>query len=194
MEGSGVIDLVKLHDHKPLFGLVARQLAYPDKRTFQPVEPETGFGPNIADLLSAFWNKINQLSMDEIEELYVQTFDFQKSSTLYMTHAKFEDSRERGAMLATMKSIYEMYGLEIADNELADYLPLMCEFLYAAQWLNHEHAEESFKTLFAVMEDGTYELLKALENMRSPYYELVKALRETLKQCLRQEVTASGHD
>ncbi len=194
MGGSGVIDLAKLYEHKQLFGMVARQLAYPDKRTFQPGLQGEGLIPEIAALFGSYWNKMQQLSLDEIEERYVQTFDFQKSTTLYMTHAKFEDSRERGAMLATLKSIYEMYGLEIADNELADYLPLMCEFLYAADWRQHPHAEESFQTLFAVLEDGTYELLKALERIQSPYYDLVKALRQTFKLCLRQEVMTNGHD
>jgi nitrate reductase delta subunit len=194
MGGSGVIDLDKLYDHKHTFGICAKQLAYPDKLTFAAMQLDDEINPTIGKLLQSFWDQMQLLSLDEIEELYVQTFDFQKSTTLYMTHAKFEDSRERGQMLANLKAIYEMYGLEISDGELSDYLPLICEFLYAADWRKHEHAEESMGLLTAVLEDGTYELLKALQKMDSPYYGSVKALRETLKLCLRQEVDANEHD
>ena len=59
-----------------------------------------------------------------------------------MTFYKFEDGRERGQMLAKLKETYEMFGLGIAGSELSDYLPLMCEFLYAPNWQGHERKLE----------------------------------------------------
>lgn len=187
----GVIDLNKLADHKLLFGFFAEQLAYPDKHTFQEGAFAKGvFPPSIEEEIDVYWQQMQQFSLEDIQENYVQLFDFQQRSTLYMTYAKFEDAKERGQMLAKLKSMYEMFGLEITNNELADYLPLICEFIYAADWSTHEHAEPSFQTLLAVMEDGTYGLLKALEKLQSPYYYLVKGLRELFKLCLAEEVKA----
>jgi nitrate reductase delta subunit len=104
-----------------------------------------------------------------------------------MTYFKFEDAKERGQMLVKLKVLYEMYGLEMPDGELPDYLPLMCEFLYAAEWVQDAKTTENFRMPIAILEDGTYHLLKALEKMESPYFHLVKGLRETLKACVEQE-------
>ncbi len=188
MGGSGVIDLLKLTQYKEAFGFFARQLAYPDKQAFSEMTMDGALAPSIDSLIETYREEMQKLSMDEIEELYVQTFDFQKASTLYMTFAKYEDTKERGNMLTALKAIYEMFGLNISDTELPDYLPLMCEFLYAAEWPDNEHAEASINTLVNIVEDGSYGLMKALEKYKSPYFYLVKALRETFKLCLRKEV------
>lgn len=182
-----MIDLVKLTDYKEAFGFFARQLAYPDKLSMQELTMDGAFAPSIQPLIQAYKEKMQERSMDEIEEKYVETFDFQKSSTLYMTFAKYEDSKERGNMLTALKAMYEMYGLEVTDTELPDYLPMMCEFLYAAEWVDNEHAEASMQTMLAIIEDGSFKLLKSLEKADSPYFYLVKALRETFKLCLRKE-------
>lgn len=186
-----MIDLVKLNDYKEAFGFFARQLAYPEKRSMQNLTMDGDVPPPVAELLNAYREQMELLSMEEIEERYVQTFDFQRSTTLYMTYFKFEDSRERGNMLSALKAIYETFGLEMADSELPDYLPLMCEFLYAAEWVGQEKAELGVSTLLSVLEDGTYSLMNALEKIESPYFYLVKALRETFKCCLRKEALES---
>lgn len=128
----------------------------------------------------------------ETQEQYVQTFDFQRKSTLYMTYYKFEDGRERGQLLANLKDTYEQFGLLIADSELPDYLPLMCEFLYAADWLTHKGGEKAVSMILAVIEDGTYHLLSALEKANNPYAEVVRTLRETVKSCLLPDTDMSG--
>lgn len=189
-----MIDLVKLTEYKEAFGFFARQLAYPDKQAFSEMTMDGALAPSIDSLIDTYREEMQKLSMDEIEELYVQTFDFQKASTLYMTFAKYEDSKERGNMLTALKAIYEMFGLNISDTELPDYLPLMCEFLYAAEWPDNEHAEASINTLVNIVEDGSYGLMKSLEKFNSPYFYLVKALRETFKLCLRKEVEIHEHD
>nr|WP_202111755.1 nitrate reductase molybdenum cofactor assembly chaperone [Saccharibacillus sp. WB 17] len=189
MEGSGVIDVTKLYDYKTSFGFFASQLMYPQKLDFHPAFLEESFAdshPAYADA-HAYWNKMHELSLDEIQEQYTETFDFQKDCALYMTYFKFEDAKERGQMLLRLKILYEMFGLEMPEGELPDYLPLMCEFLYAAEWMKERKAPENFRLIFGVLEDGTYHLLAALEQLDSPYRHLVQGLRRTLKACLEQE-------
>ncbi|MNC30481.1 Nitrate reductase-like protein NarX [compost metagenome] len=194
MGGFGVINLEKLYENKHLFGFFAQQLTYPEKIDFHPAVLEELLEPADPAFahVSKFWELMHDYSMEQLEEMYVQTFDFQKDSTLYMTYFKFEDSKERGQMLAKLKILYQMFGLDMPDHELSDFLPLMCEFIYAAEWRGNEQAEKDFSVLIGVIEDGTYHLLKSLEKNNNPYYHLIKALRETLKACIRQE--ASNHE
>lgn len=187
-----MIDLLKLSAHKPSFGFFAQQLNYPNEQSAQSIEWEGTTASAVITKVQSYINNVQQLELEELQELYVQTFDFQKKSTLHMTYAKFEDGRERGQMLAKLKATYEMFGLEISTGELSDFLPLMCEFLYAAQWEDHPFAEESFQTVLGVLEDGTYTLLKSLEKYNSPYYDLIQALREIFKLCLSKEVHTSA--
>lgn len=192
-----MINLGRVHDFKDVFGFFARQLTYPEKLDFHPsvIEKALGSSHPAYESVKTYWNAMYEYSMEQIEEMYVQTFDFQKKSTLYMTFYKFEDSKERGQMLARLKETYQLFGLEIASSELSDYLPLMCEFLYAADWQGHEkEAAESLELMIAVMEDGTYHLLKALEKANSPYFYLIQGLRSTFKACIIQEAEAHEHD
>lgn len=185
-----MIDLTKLYDYKPSFGFYARQLMYPEKLDFNPVMLESSFdqeNPAYAHVMS-YWTQMQEMSLDDIQESYAETFDFQKDCTLYMSYFKFEDAKERGQLLAKLKVLYEMFGLEMPEEELPDFLPLMCEFLYAAEWRHDPQAAENFKMLLAVLEDGTYHLLQALDKNDSPYADLVRGLRQTFKSCRLQEV------
>ena len=193
MGGSGVIDLEKLYEVKQAFGFFANQLSYPEKLTFHPSVLEESFDssdPAYADI-KVFWDLMHDCSLDEIQEMYTYTFDFQTETTLFMTYVKYADAKERGQMLAKLKVLYEMFGLNMPDGELSDFLPLMCEFIYAAEWLGDPRAQQSFSMLLAVMEDGTYNLMKALEKHNSPYFHLIKGMRETFKSCIRQEEPAN---
>lgn len=196
MGGFGVIDLDKLYSHKNAFGFFAEHLVYPEKLTYHPNSLAASFSPEdpAYAMVHTYWENMQKYSLDELQELYVHTFDFHKNATLYMTYFKFEDAKERGQMLAKLKVMYEMFGLNMPDSELSDYLPLICEFLYAAEWIGDPRAKDSFNILMAVLEDGTYHLLKGLEEINSPYYPLVKGFRETIKASLLKEVANHEHD
>lgn len=59
---------------------------------------------------------------------YVETFDFRRRSSLYLTYHSYGDRRERGMALISLKQRYEAAGLVLESGELPDYLPLMLEF------------------------------------------------------------------
>ena len=189
MGGFGVIDLQKLYEEKQAFGFFANQLTYPNKLTYHPSVFEESFDSSHTayEDVKMYWELMHERSLDEIQEMYTYTFDFQKETTLFMTYVKYEDAKERGQMLAKLKVLYEMFGLNMPSGELSDFLPLMCEFIYAAEWIGDDRAPQSFGMLLAVMEDGSYSLLKGLEKHNSPYFYLIKAMRETFKSCIRQE-------
>jgi nitrate reductase delta subunit len=64
----------------------------------------------------------------ELQERYVQTFDFSRRSCLYLTYHTFGDRRQRGMALLALKQRYRAAGFEVGDAELPDYLPLVLEF------------------------------------------------------------------
>lgn len=188
----GVIDLEKLYDEKRAFGFFANQLTYPEKINFHPsaLEQSIRLSHPAYEDIKIYWDLMHGYSFDEIQEMYTYTFDFQEETTLFMTYVKFADAKDRGQMLAKLKVLYEMFGLNMPDGELSDFLPLMCEFIYAAEWIGDSRAPKSFGMLLAVMEDGTYHLMKALEKHNSPYFHLIKGIRATFKSCIRREVSA----
>lgn len=190
--GFGVINLERLYHYKESFGFFTHHLTYPEKLDFHPSMIEESFASDHPAYchVQNYWGLMHDYSLDEIQEMYTDTFDFQKDCTLFMTYFKFEDAKERGQMLAKLKVLYEMFGLEMPESELSDFLPLMCEFLYAAEWLGDPRSEQSFSMLIAVLEDGTFHLLQSLKKHESPYFHLVKGLRETFKACIEQEVQA----
>lgn len=190
-----MINLDNFYKYQESIGYFAQQLNFPEKLTFHPKTFNDIFDTNhpaYAEVV-AYRDQIQGYTLTEIKQLYTDTFDFNKQAPLYMTYNKFDTQKERGQMLAKLKVLYEMFGLEMVDNELSDYLPLMLEFLYAAQWQNDDRAEGNIEFIIMVIEDGSYAMLQQLREIDSPYAPLIKGLRETLKLCLQPSEEVSHH-
>lgn len=181
-----MIDLDKLYEEKRIFHFFSEHLSYPETSPFyldrlgEEIPPTH---PSYVEI-NKYWNIMKDKSLAELQTMYTEIFDFQRDATLFMTYVKYEDSKERGQMLARLKVLYEMFGLHMPKGELADLLPLMCEFVYAAEWKGDPRAQTSFSLLLAVLEDGSYHLMNALEKYKSPYYHLIKGMREAFKACI----------
>ncbi|AYU56010.1 nitrate reductase molybdenum cofactor assembly chaperone [Staphylococcus debuckii] len=190
-----MINLDNFYQYQESIGYFAQQLNFPEKLTFHPKTFNDIFNTNHPAYaeVAAYREQIQSYTLTEIKQLYTDTFDFNKQAPLYMTYNKFDTQKERGQMLAKLKVLYEMFGLEMVDNELSDYLPLMLEFLYVAQWQNDDRAEDNIEFVIMVIEDGTYAMLQQLIEIDSPYAPLIKGLRETLKRCLQPNEEVSQH-
>lgn len=66
--------------------------------------------------------------LTELQADYVRTFDLTPELSLHLTHHLFGDDKNRGPALIDLTEMYKEYGLELAANELPDYLPLVLEF------------------------------------------------------------------
>ncbi|AQL56883.1 nitrate reductase molybdenum cofactor assembly chaperone [Abyssicoccus albus] len=189
-----MINFEQLARYKDLFKFYSMHFDYPEKLNYHPkvFEVSDGLPESIRSNIKKYEEAVFKLSIEENQAKYIDTFDFEKKNSLFMTYANFEDGKERGQMLAKLKVLYEMFGLMMPDNELSDYLPLMCEFIYASNWEDDPRRDESFSLLVGVIEDGSYHLLKSLEKEDNHYVYLVKALRETFKHCMKpQQVSKS---
>lgn len=195
MEGFSVINLTYFNKHQEALGYFAQQLMFPDKLTLHPKTFEEVIHtehPAYQNLIQ-YREQMYELNLLQIKQLYSDTFDFNKTAPLYMTYNKFDTQKERGQLLAKLKVLYEMFGLKMADNELSDYLPLMLEFLYIAQWQNDPRAKGNIEFVIMIIEDGTYVMANQLAKQNSPYYYLIKGLRETLKACLEPANEVEHH-
>ena len=67
-----------------------------------------------------------------LQARYVETFDFSRRSSLYLTYHTFGDRRQRGMALLALKQRYAGAGLKVDERELPDYLPLVLEFAVLA--------------------------------------------------------------
>ena len=182
MEGFSVINLAQFNKHQEALGYFAQQLIFPDKLTLHPKTFEEVIHmehPAYQDIIQ-YREQMYELSLLQIKQLYSDTFDFNKTAPLYMTYNKFDTQKE-------------MFGLKMADNELSDFLPLMLEFLYIAQWQNDPRAKGNIEFVIMIIEDGTYAMTNQLAEQNSPYYFLIKGLRETLKACIEPANEVEQH-
>ena len=111
MEVFSVINLTQFKYYQESFGYLAQQLNFPEKLTFHPNTFEETIHPShpgYSDLMK-YREIMYQFTLSEIKAIYTDTFDFNKTSPLYMTYNKFDTQKERGQMLAKLKVLYEMF-------------------------------------------------------------------------------------
>jgi nitrate reductase delta subunit len=70
----------------------------------------------------------SRAGIEEVRREYVETFDFTRRNSLYLTYHVHGDRRQRGIALLRLKQRYAAAGLDLLDGELPDYLPVMLEF------------------------------------------------------------------
>ncbi|MBB5518468.1 nitrate reductase molybdenum cofactor assembly chaperone [Amphiplicatus metriothermophilus] len=74
-------------------------------------------------------DELESLDLYELQERYVFLFDRTRSLSLHLFEHVHGESRDRGQAMVDLRALYERAGLEIAANELPDYIPLFLEFL-----------------------------------------------------------------
>ena len=79
------------------------------------------------DALLRFVAWMEDQSPGALRILYTDTFDFSSETSLYLTYHLYGDLRERGQVLADLKSWYREAGYAVEGEELPDYLPLVLE-------------------------------------------------------------------
>lgn len=65
----------------------------------------------------------------DLQARYVDLFDRSRSLSLHLFEHVHGESRDRGQAMVDLRDRYRGAGLDLASNELPDYLPLFLEFL-----------------------------------------------------------------
>jgi len=159
-----------------LYRLLAKLLDYPDADLIEAL-PETrarlgrDFDPTERRVVTEFLDHLSALDLTEAQAAYVLTFDLTPEHALHLTHHLFGDDKNRGPALIDLTEFYKEYGLELASNELPDFLPLVLEFaeqleveearMFLSQWTkvlkvlagNLEEAGSAYAPLIRLLED-----------------------------------------
>lgn len=78
--------------------------------------------------LERFVRRLRRADLLHQQAGYVETFDRSKKVSLYLFEHVHGESRARGPAMVELRMAYREKGLELAVNELPDYLPLFLEF------------------------------------------------------------------
>lgn len=128
--------------------------------------PDEAAGP-----LTRFLAYADSLGPSELEAEYVGAFDHRRRGCLYLTYYSYGDTRKRGMALLRFKHAYRLAGLEVTEDELPDYLPLVLEF--ASQ-------RPEGAVLLQEHRAGVELLRRSLEEKNSPWAPVMDAVHTTL--------------
>jgi nitrate reductase delta subunit len=162
--------------------LLSALLQYPDAEPTEAGE-ELGAAAAPHPPIRRFLERREAQPLAELQEAYVNAFDFDRRASLHLTYHTLGDRRQRGLELVRLKRRYADAGLELDPTELPDYLPVMLEFAAlapeAGEALLNEHRP-------------AIELVRArLHERESPYAELLDALVAALPRATRAQLAAA---
>ncbi len=158
------------------YRILSKLLDYPDAALLAAL-PELrerakagpAFGPEERPALEGFLDYLESMPLTELQAAYVATFDLAPEHALHLTHHLFGDDKNRGPALIDLSEFYKEFGLELASNELPDYLPLMLEF---AAELTEDESRMFFNQWLKVLK----QLADNLAEAKSPYAPLVRLI------------------
>ncbi|MDR3537096.1 MAG: nitrate reductase molybdenum cofactor assembly chaperone [Acetobacteraceae bacterium] len=79
--------------------------------------------------IRSFLHAIATTDIYELQDRYVALFDRSRTLSLHLFEHIHGESRDRGQAMADLIALYQGHGLDMAADELPDFLPLFLEFL-----------------------------------------------------------------
>lgn len=110
--------------------LIAGLLDYPGHQEFWVRVRDRGpLAEEVDTRIGAVFHMLAHFKPLELEKLYVAAFDFDPKGSLYVTAHELGDSHDRGQALIELTTVYQQAGYEVPDDQLADYLPMLLDFM-----------------------------------------------------------------
>ena len=157
-----------------VYKILSALLEYPDQELLgalpdirATLEQEQAISEKEQSTLERFLSIMETNRLTELQADYVQTFDLTPEHSLHLTHHLFGDEKGRGPALIDLTEYYKDYGLELAEGELPDYLPMILEF---TGLLEQNEAHIFLGQMAKVLE----QLAMNLEKVDSPYAPLIR--------------------
>ncbi len=79
--------------------------------------------------IRAFLAELATADIYDLQERYFALFDRSRTLSLHLFEHIHGESRDRGQAMADLIALYQEHGLDMANDELPDFLPLFLEFL-----------------------------------------------------------------
>ncbi|OMC14646.1 nitrate reductase molybdenum cofactor assembly chaperone [Mycobacterium sp. SP-6446] len=120
-------------DRRLLWRIAALLLDYPSDQTLAMTDELTAAATQLpvalgAPLLEFLRQEFRGADPMRLAARYVETFDMRRRASLHLTYYAYGDTRKRGMALLRFKHAYRQAGMQLGDDELPDYLPLVLEF------------------------------------------------------------------
>ncbi len=172
---------------KSFYKLVSLLSQYPSDRLcseLDEIEVEIEkIAPSQRRSLLKFVEHLKSAPLTELQQRYVETFDFNKRTSLYLSFHNYGDRRQRGMAMLQLKRRYASAGLPLMEGELPDYLPVLLEFA--------AHASDNYGQEVLHEFRPSLELVRAaLREEKSPYALLLDAVVKTLPKLSAKERAA----
>jgi nitrate reductase delta subunit len=165
-------------DQRVLWRIAALLLDYPSTQTLAMSDQLVSAARELPDALRApildfLLHEFGSADPLQLAAQYVETFDMRRRASLHLTYYAYGDTRKRGMALLRFKHAYRQAGMQVGDNELPDFLPLVLEF---AATIDHLQGERLLAEHVPVLE-----LLRlSLEDIGSAYASILAAILATL--------------
>lgn len=164
-------------DQRLVWRIVALLLDYPSERTVAMIDQLASAATQLPDVVSRpmliVLNHFRGEDPLKLAAQYVETFDMRRRASLHLTYYAYGDTRKRGMALLRFKHAYRQAGVEVGDDELPDYLPMVLEF---AATVDHAQGQRLLRENVPVLE-----LLRlSLQDNGSVYANLLTAVLATL--------------
>lgn len=132
------------------------------------------------------------------EEEYVELFELDPRCPLYLGSHSFDEPKtcaqagvsDRNGYMIEILGVYRHLGLITSGNELADYLPLMLEFLSLTAESDDPVRE---KLVREYMLPYLPPLAARLEALKSPYRQLLDATERVMRLDVGPDATGERH-
>ncbi|MFS0820495.1 nitrate reductase molybdenum cofactor assembly chaperone [Bacillus sp. 1P02SD] len=163
------------NEAKAILMMMSRILDYPDQALLEGypdiedyVNEEVGSVKMRNEILERI-APLSKMPLLELQELYVETFDYKDKTGLYLTAHELGDSRKRGAALIKLQKLIVEGGFEYHGKEIVDYIPMLFELLA------HAPEGENFERLYRRLAFAVDRIHKNLLNS-NPYYRIIDLL------------------
>ncbi len=181
------------------YRLISELFLYPEDRDQDLIDAEVaalrGASAELLSPIEAFLAAPGSSNVDE----YIATLELAPPVPLYFGAHLYEEPEScrgagmsgRNAYMLELSNIYRHFGVELDGRELADFVPVVVEFL--ALSLDRRDEDQIGLRRYLVetlLLNGIESLLSALRKYESPYAYLVESLRVVLTEDIRQ--MASG--
>lgn len=163
------------NESKALLVVLSRLLEYPgedfikERSTIEEVVHEYIPSENMRKEVLTRIASLYQMNLYDLQQVYVETFDYKEQTSLYLTAHELGDSRKRGAALIKMQKLICEGGFEYEGKQLADYIPMLLELLAVAP------EGDNFTRLSRRMAIAIQRILNHIPST-NPYHHVVELL------------------
>lgn len=170
--------------------LLGRLFRYPDESfaldlAKVPARVETNT-PEAASLVRDFANRVRDLAMEDLQELYTRTFELSPVCALEVGWQLYGEEYARGSFLVFLREALRKHGIA-EDTELPDHL------IHVLPLLDRLRGDEGRELAQHAVLPAIEKMLQGFAGKNNPYESLLRALRATLGVRADKEIGEVTH-